>query len=456
MLLGLWGVLKGKLVELIHQVCLATLDATVSVGISVCGPTDDVNEFPLSITRTHEFMVFLDFSENADLLDGSQKKIASFTGKTICCQRVNEKSWLFWGEGTPVVDAPVNLPSIIPQQLTPPEKNIVWLKTETVLPAWLERELFDVQHARYEPDWKKFESNLNLTEDDLKVYLGTYFPRSYSEAFCVLDNLFENDDYRQNWLKKSDARILDIGSGSGGNLIGLLTVLEKNCPNLKSIDITVIDGSLLALGILESLVGKFRASTKKQIQLSTLHRQINSISDLPEIGNNQFDYISSFKMGCEIISNGKGKSDQTYYDLLAKYTPALTTMGLMFLLDVTTKSAHTGFYPEMMNRQVCEFIKAHNNFSTLIPIPCHLNEYKCSEGCFTQKEFRVSHKLVTSDRSLVAYRLVGHRDFVERIHQAPAEADYVIARKKGKGVWTTCCTQEGNATVLDAYKMNYS
>ena len=60
---------------------------------------------------------------------------------------------------------------------------MTWLKTETVLPAWLEKELFSKNQARFEPNWQKFEYNLDLTEDHLRVYLGTYFPRSYVEAF---------------------------------------------------------------------------------------------------------------------------------------------------------------------------------------------------------------------------------------------------------------------------------
>lgn len=67
-------------------------------------------------------------------------------------------------------------------------KKVAFRKSKTVLPMWLDKFLFEELGANYAPEHTRYEYNLDLDENELKVYLGTYFPRSYAEIFCIFDN----------------------------------------------------------------------------------------------------------------------------------------------------------------------------------------------------------------------------------------------------------------------------
>ena len=67
---------------------------------------------------------------------------------------------------------------------------------EVRLPDWVDSLLFDKLRARYDPDWKRFSENLDLSDDDQKRYLGTYFPRSYAEQYCIIKNMMLNKRVR--------------------------------------------------------------------------------------------------------------------------------------------------------------------------------------------------------------------------------------------------------------------
>ena len=61
--------------------------------------------------------------------------------------------------------------------------NVVFRKSKTVLPHWLDKTIFNEHGAIYAPEHVRYEYNLKLNSEELKVYLGTYFPRSYAEMF---------------------------------------------------------------------------------------------------------------------------------------------------------------------------------------------------------------------------------------------------------------------------------
>ena len=446
--------MKKKLLKQVEQIFIAVDTKIESIVISICDLDDSEDDFPVNIHRTHEYMVFSSLPWDSQLIFELKKKLSEFMGKKISVQKFCDRNWLIWGEGKSLVK--LDPPEVSENQSERQQFDlcVFWLNTKTVLPAWLENELFQVHDARYDPNWKKFEHNLDLTEDELKVYLGSYFPRSYAEAFCILDNLFSNNVFKHVWINKDSVRILDIGCGSGGNLMGLLTALEKYCPNLNEIYIEAVDGSQLALAVLKQLLVAYELRTGKNVQVNLQLCSVNDVKDFPDMGEAKFDFISSFKMGCEIISKGQGRYDQAYYNLLDKYTPSLSATGIFFLLDVTTKADHADFYPRMMNQQVCKFIQTHSKFSTLVPIPCHLNEHQCNGDCFTQKEFEVSHRQAKFDKSRVCYRLMASRELVECILKKSPKDKYVICNKNGSRDWNTCSFFSDTGIVRDAYKLD--
>ena len=392
----------------------------------------------MEINPTNEYMVCIDFLYDIKMLLETQRRFKSFLGKEVFIHQTGTSNWLYWGEGQTLLPesdtnkACQNLNEL--QQLYESScEGISWLKTDTILPNWLDRLIFDSLGARYEPDWEKFEYNLNLELDDLKVYLGTYFPRSYAEAFCILDALFANDAFYAKWEFKNETNILDIGCGTGGNLLGILTALVKHFPNLKAINIFGIDGNIFALDIAKSVIESFRTHFSLKINHDLSLFQFK-IKDLPTPNPYLYDFITSFKMGGEIISACQGRCDNIYYELLTTYIHYLSDVGIFTLLDVTTKPRHSIFYPQLLNQQVSKFIQNHPDFATISPTPCHLYENDCRQNCFTQKEFSVSHRKARHDLSRVAYRIIGTNRLAGTLHYATErQAEYLVwSRRENK------------------------
>ena len=127
-------------------------------------------------------------------------------------------------------------------------------KSKTIIPHWLDLALFNHLSAVYSPEYKKFEYNLNIDSEDIKVYLGTYFPRSYAEAFCIFDDILKSHQYMEELKSVPVINILDYGCGTGGELIGLVVALSKHISTSKAISIFAIDGNNDAINALKNLI----------------------------------------------------------------------------------------------------------------------------------------------------------------------------------------------------------
>ena len=160
------------------------------------------------------------------------------------------------------------------------KSQISFRKSKTILPHWIDKYLFNTLSAKYAPEHEKYEYNLNLNEDEIKVYLGTYFPRSYAEVFCIYDNLLSNSCYKQELENMDAINILDIGCGTGGELIGILTVLTKHFATSKTINISVCDGNDIALSVLNDIYGMTNANSHHNINLSIYNKKFELKNNL--------------------------------------------------------------------------------------------------------------------------------------------------------------------------------
>ena len=70
----------------------------------------------------------------------------------------------------------------------------------STLPVWIESFLFDTLKARYEPDWRRFSDNLDLSDEEQRKYLGTYFPRSFVELNTIFSNLYKSGRFQSVYL----------------------------------------------------------------------------------------------------------------------------------------------------------------------------------------------------------------------------------------------------------------
>ncbi|MGQ1889050.1 class I SAM-dependent methyltransferase [Thermophagus sp. OGC60D27] len=407
--------------------------------------SDTLPEIIECIEFQSEYLVCLWVDCNDALI--AQRQYESFLHKPVGVVKNHQQSVLYWFEG---FKRKATLDTHKEDQRKPISKEkaqVESLKNDSILPTWLQQRIFEIHDAKYAPDHKRYEKNLELSDDELKVYLGTYFPRSYGESFCVFDNIFNNRQY-SDLASKEEISILDIGCGTGGNLIGLLVALNKYSIATKKVNILAIDGNLNALRILSDLVESFAPKATFAIKLITKTQSIHSAKDLEWLSNSTYDFIMSFKMGCELIAEGNANF---YYDLTTLCLPMLSESGLFLLLDVTTKVGIT-YNPILLNTQINRAIKDLIKYQTLIPITCGEFEKECSEQCFTQRTFFISHFLKTKDKSKIAYRILANADFVKQISLYDCNCSYINILENDEKTGTYCPNSQGEL-VKDNYRI---
>lgn len=377
----------------------------------------------------------------------AQEKFESFLHKTVGIAKNCNQKVIYWFEGFNL-KKPIISYKEDPKEIKRKDHiQVDILKNEAILPTWLQQRIFEKHAAQYAPDHERYEKNLDLSDDELKIYLGTYFPRSFGECFCVFDNIFDNKQYAF-LATKEEINILDIGSGTGGNLMGLLIAINKYSIATKKVNIIAIDGHLNALRVLNDIVDCFRSISNFAISLSVEIQTIHSVKDIEQFVGSEYDFIMCFKMGCELIADGE---IDFYYDLASLCLPKLSKSGLLFLLDVTTKVGIT-YNPILMNLQINRVIKELMRFKTLIPIACGEFEKECVIQCFTQRIFYISHSLKMKDKSKVAYRILANADFVKQISLFENNCSYVNIFEPGKKLENYCPNNQGEQ-IKDNYRI---
>ncbi|MDR0971833.1 MAG: class I SAM-dependent methyltransferase [Bacteroidales bacterium] len=399
-----------------------------------------VDTFPMWIKTDKvicEFAVCIHNCSDSD-------RLSRFIGKTIYNGNNNT---IYWFEG----DVAENIVETFCDDVK--DVSIDWLKQDTRLPVWLDSLIFKDLLAQYAPDFQRFDYNLNLTKEDNLKYLGTYFPRSYAESFCIFSNIFQNDIYN-NLFNHDTVSVLSVGCGTGGDVIGLLTAIQKYCTSITTLTIYAIDGNKEALLIFKRIVNKLKDFCNIEIEFNTINETFQSTKDIDIIVDKlpykTFDFILSFKMLCELIFDGKGSNDNAYYEFTTMLLPRLSNIGLCCLLDVTTKSAMGKFIPVLMNTQLNQALRDLEEYATLLPLPCSLYESICYEECFTQRHFFVSSKQKDRDISKVCYRIIGHKQFIASLKHDCTEIKYVLRNKDGENI---CCSKAKGNMYRDGYKL---
>lgn len=112
-------------------------------------------------------------------------------------------------------------------QITPLDFPIVYS-----LPQWVDDLIFDELKAEYAPDHIRFEYNLNLDSKEVLTYLGTYFPRSYAEVYHLFSKLLFAKEQKTFMGEKNTLNILDLGCGTGGEILGLLNYIREMATNV--------------------------------------------------------------------------------------------------------------------------------------------------------------------------------------------------------------------------------
>ena len=260
------------------------------------------------------------------------------------------------------------------------------------LPQWLDELIFNGLGAKY------CRSNSDITvidwdKNDVFNYLGTYFPRSYAEAYNIFSDYFKTA--QSSFISKEELSVFDFGSGTGGEIIGLLTVLNEQFQNLKKVRIVALDGNQNALRIYEKVLFEFTKHVDIQIESKTAPIHIEDFYDLQildDVVQKQFDIIISFKAICEFVTKQQFEKQNPYEHIASFLLPKLNDNGLMLLEDVTTyNNTSQEWLPKMMDKGLavakCRVIAQNTEYN---------------------QAYLITHSHMHNDTSKVAWRMIIH------------------------------------------------
>ena len=287
-----------------------------------------------------------------------------------------------------------------------------------IIPKRIDDIIFNELKAKYSPDHIRYEYNLNLSKEEVLVYLGTYFPRSYTEVYILIKELLINSSYKSIIGPKDSINILDVGCGTGGDIIGLLSFVERYLPEVKYVQILAIDGNHEALRIFEKVLALFKRNSRLEIRETIGPVFVEEESDLNLISrvvSDKFDFILSCKTICEMLAKGR-LCDKAYKKTATILSKKLSSVGILLIEDVTIRIPIANeFIPKVLNKELNEFVRDNPEFSTLAPVSCRDYGNLCKKGCFFHHEFTLSHSHKSNDRSKIVYRFISHKDFADKI-----------------------------------------
>lgn len=363
--------------------------------------TDELPDWAKCLSHPFQYLI-------CSLAIDKINEIKIFIGKDIY---VHNDNVLYWYEGDYIEPKMKKTEDSLDKHSISVDKKkmSIALKTDTRLPVWLDDFIFNSLNAQYAPNYERFDFNLDLSRSDVLKYLGTYFPRSYGESFCIFDNLFQNKGFYSCYNQLNDIiNIVVIGCGTGGDLIGLLTVIDKYSTYKRGMNIVAVDGNIEAIQILKQIIERFKGLYKGRVSLKIITHTYKDINDFNEnnVGpTKSFDFVISAKMISEIIASNE-RNNNAYYSFVKTFLPLIKDTGIFYILDVTTKQKHSTFNPLLMNQQINSAMKELDDYKIISPIPCAIFNGYCTQTCFYQKVFTVSHSRIISDKSKVAYKLI--------------------------------------------------
>jgi SAM-dependent methyltransferase len=323
------------------------------------------------------------------------------------------KSVLVWGEGEINISHELDSPRTY--KTTAEVKTISRIQAQDgyVLPKWLDDFIFFNLGAKYQPAYSRFEFNIDLTAEESKVYLGTYFPRSYAESYSIFSSLFKSETIKSIISAKRSIKILDFGCGSGGEIFGLLQALEDIFSTSVTVEVAGVDGNHNSLRLFEKIVNQYNGRGHHFVKLTVAPAFIESESDFNDIAEligNGYDFIITSKAIGEF--ERKKQFTQNGYEFFSSlFAPLLSDTGIMIILDVTIKDENTNmFLPQRMNIGVNKFLEATDPaYQSLVPCSGRNGTGFCKQKCFFKYETCISHSKKSKDISKFALRILSRR-----------------------------------------------
>jgi|GEM_PF-2101660 len=321
----------------------------------------------------------------------------------------------------------------------------------------------------YEPVGIEYE---NTEEVRISQYLGTYFPRSFSEAYFLFSLLFQKEQFFSKFLEEHKISIIDIGTGTGGNFFGFLWALKDHCLllgyNFPNIEFTAVEKNEQALNVQIKLIKEFFPD---HINFKSHSSDFLSGADfLKDLTDNvrfdgSTDLIMCWKFICEFYSSRDKymQNNEMYGSLLTIANQHLKEHGILTVCDVTKRAYDPdgAFLPCVMNREVQKIlISGKTDLAPILPLSCaHWWQSCLGKGhCFLQKHFSVSHSALPSSRKQdgqgVCLKVFGRKEFSKLLLRGEDEAKGYIVARTSNGGFNTC--QSGKVQKMTSEELDGS
>ena len=258
------------------------------------------------------------------------------------------------------------------------------------LPQWLDNLIFEKLGAKY------CRSNSDMTvidwdKNDVLNYLGTYFPRSYAESYCIFSECFKLNPSR--FADKEELSVFDFGCGTGGEILGFLNAVSECLPHATAINIVAMDGNYHALRLFERVLAVYEKRTSQLIRHRMMPLIIDDFYDLNvmnEVISDEFDIFMSFKAICEFVTKDRFEKQNAYTHIVDTFLPRIKDNGIMVLVDVSTyNNVSQEWLPKMMDsglaKSKCRVILRNNGYN---------------------QTFVVKHQKRCNDISKIAWRII--------------------------------------------------
>ena len=287
------------------------------------------------------------------------------------------------------------------------------------LTVWLYDYIYGVVGASNNADWEKARQNLHNTHDDNIDYLGTYFPRTFTEVCRIISYLKQDTQYFEEISNKDYFRILSAGCGTGGDVCGLIHAIHTVKPN-TSFEVSLFDGNADALNLCQAVLHEL--SVHENISITIRFSIVSEVKstkeffELVELFSEQ-DIIITSKFLNEVL----GYFSNAYYYFAKIFSTILAEDGIMVINDVICQAYCEQFVPTYMNRNLNEAIR-DMDLSSVLPLPCKANRNCTERYCYS--------RFSNGSYSDFTFRVISGKQFANKLVPVVQPKDYQIDYKK--------------------------
>ena len=218
------------------------------------------------------------------------------------------------------------------------------------LPKWIDDKIYGELNAIYCPCCRDM-TVIDWSRAEIKKYLGTYFPRSYVEAFCLYSDYFKA--HLEEYKDRKNLSVFDFGCGTGGEIFGFLDAVEQNLPSVEVVKVRALDGNHHALRALERIIDHRKAIGELTVNLKTMPVTIDDFYDLGvarSVVDDTFDFFMTCKAVCEFVTKQQFEENNPYANIIQVFSDILVPDGKMLITDVSTKNGTSKeWLPKMLD-----------------------------------------------------------------------------------------------------------